>query len=903
MFRSLWAIFLSLTFFTVTAVAQDSATQSTTSADEVAAEPEVAAQQEQQEESSSSSDSGRVEKLEVTGSHIKRIDVEGPSPVLTLDREYLDKSGYNSVADVLRDTTVSGLGGARESGLSGGAGAGAATTSVRGMGADSILVLMDGKRLPTIGGSTTVDLNLIPMAAIERVDVLKDGASAIYGSDALGGVINFITKKDYDGASISLNHQQPEQTGGMRSDVTATYGKNGSNYNFLSILQYRGNEAVGMRQRDFFIPTEEYFSPTGSPGSWKNHSDPLTAWNAGGGADPCTGPTKNTGQCSFDYSPYMNVIPQIEQYSALLKGGYNINENLEVNARVIYTRREVLTQLAPPPDRFFDDRVIVDGVVVQGIDSRIPKAVADAWGLPPGSTTVNANPGEAGKDVDVLYRLVEEAGPRRNQVNSQNIGATTGVKGYLGDSWEWEVYGNYAESKTQNRGVSGYANKTILRDLAIANPAAFNPFAAPGSKGNIASALYVPELNINSNIGTVGLAASGEVFDLPAGPVAVAVGVLTNWQTFEQTADAVTAGGSQWGGGTSAEGGGRRDFQSAYTEFGIQALSNLEVQLAGRFDTFSDFGSTVNPKVGIQYKPLKSLMLRTSWGTGFKAPALDDLYSAQTVGFPFGIDPIAGVGTEQYRVIGGGNPLLKEETSESLNVGAVWQILERLSFTADWYMNNQDDLVASGSLRNIFDAEAKGINLAQYGIQVIRDPAGTGPVKEIFAPLVNIASRETQGLEFRLAYSLPVFGGWNASAIWDYSYLLQVDTVPFPGLPKEAQVGFAGIPYWRNNVVLGLGNSSMAFSTTVRSIGEQNKSALDPFGVENGPQGKTRDHTEVDIRGSYTFDFGGTASLAVRNIFDTDRPLQIEHQANGFLNTGLYDPFGRTVILNYTHNF
>jgi iron complex outermembrane recepter protein len=152
----------------------------------------------------------KVEKIEVTGSHIKRIDVEGPAPVLTLDQEYLTRTGFNNVADVLRDTTVASFGGARESSLQGGAYTGASTTSLRGFGSDRILILLDGKRLPTLGGSSSVDLALIPMAAVERIEILKDGASAIYGSDALGGVINIITKRNYDGSSVEIGYTQPE---------------------------------------------------------------------------------------------------------------------------------------------------------------------------------------------------------------------------------------------------------------------------------------------------------------------------------------------------------------------------------------------------------------------------------------------------------------------------------------------------------------------------------------------------------------------------------------------------------------------------------------------------------------------------------------------------------------------
>jgi iron complex outermembrane receptor protein len=146
----------------------------------------------------------KVEKIQVTGSHIKRIDIEGPSPVQTIDKQELDETGYNSVADVLRNVSANSFGSRREQ--AGSTVAGVAEVSLRGLGASSTLVLMNGRRLPTDGVTGAVDLNLIPMAAVERVEILKDGASAIYGSDAIGGVVNIITKRDYVGTEMSFQH-------------------------------------------------------------------------------------------------------------------------------------------------------------------------------------------------------------------------------------------------------------------------------------------------------------------------------------------------------------------------------------------------------------------------------------------------------------------------------------------------------------------------------------------------------------------------------------------------------------------------------------------------------------------------------------------------------------------------
>ena len=182
----------------------------------------------------------KVERVEVTGSHIKRVDTEGASPVQTVTRKDLEKSGYNSVADVMRDSTVSSFGSTRED--SGRAGAGQASIDLRGLGSENTLVLMDGQRLPTDAITGAVDINLIPMAAVERIEILKDGASATYGSDALGGVVNIITRKDYSGTEVSVAQTTPELRGGTRREISLVNGFNTRRLNMVNVIQHRDNE-------------------------------------------------------------------------------------------------------------------------------------------------------------------------------------------------------------------------------------------------------------------------------------------------------------------------------------------------------------------------------------------------------------------------------------------------------------------------------------------------------------------------------------------------------------------------------------------------------------------------------------------------------------------------------------
>lgn len=822
--------------------------------------------------------SGNVEKIEVTGSHIKRIDVEGPSPVLTLDRDYLTRTGFNNVGDVLRETTVATFGGTREASLSGGANTGASTTSLRGFGADRILVLLDGKRLPNIGGSSSVDLSLIPMAAVERIEVLKDGASAIYGSDALGGVINIITKREYDGSSVELGYTTPESRGGTRKDVKASYGKTFSKGDFLGVFQYRSNQATWSRDYDFARPTSEWFSYSSSPGTWVDSG----GTHAGSAADPCPSDrVAPDGTCLFDYSPYSQVTPQIDQYSSLLSGHYEINETLKSFARVMYVRRETGSQLAPAPDSFRDD------TATGGLNTQISQATATAWGLP------------AASDLNIVrYRLVDEGGSRKTKGITNSFAVQTGVNGYLADTWEWELSGTYGSSSNKSTSFAGYYNKQILYNMANANT--FNPFAAPNAKSDISAASYQPVTTTASSTSTVNLKASGELMDLPAGPLALAVGIADAWQTYDQTSDAITQSGAQWGGGGNATGSGNRNFHSAYTEFSLPPIKDMELQVAGRFDQYSDFGSTFNPKVGFRYNLLKGFMLRGSWGTGFRAPALSDLYQAQSTSYIFGTDPITGQ-KAQFETLTGGNLNLKQETTNSVNVGFVAELLKGLSLVVDYWETQQDNVVTLATNRNLFRAEQAFGNsyLQQFGIDIIRD-SGTNKIQRIINPNVNLASKKINGLDAQLNYMQKLVSDYNFRFGVNFSYLFKYMVQPFPGLSFENQVGFAGVPYWKNNVTLGVGNHKYDYSATVRTIGETNFSALD---ANPGRFGKTRDQTELDLRFQYTSSWDGVFSVMVRNVFNTKRPYYMEYLSSGYLDTSLYDPFGRAVGVNYRQTF
>ncbi|MCJ8276130.1 MAG: TonB-dependent receptor [Bdellovibrionales bacterium] len=874
---------LACAMFSWSAMAQETTTETTTT--------ETTTQVEQQEEAQEVTPptKNNMEKVEVTGSHIKRINVEGPSPVLVLDREYLQRSGYNSVADVLRDSTLTANGVGRET--SGSSVSGSATTGLRGFGADKILVLMNGNRLPKIGGGNSVDLNLIPFQAIEKVEILKDGASATYGSDALAGVINFITKKDYDGATFMMRSSLTAEEGGDRDDIAALWGKNFSKGNIMAIYQYRSNKEILDSQRPW---SQGGSSPFGSPGSFRPSDDTngdTDDWQA----DPrCPAGQQvnffgNGPFCSFDFSPYSWSIPAIEQHSAVLTGAYEMNESISMFTDLLYTRRMSRWQFAPAPG-FFQDERNPDG---SGNNFQIPASTANQWGINNG-----------GEPVDVAYRFVDELGPRSNRDTTDSYGGTIGVRGYMMDSWEWEQNLTYGKSEIYNRGHSGYANTQTIVDLMNATPTTqFNPFSA--AVQDVSSARHVSEQWIDSQLIMTQFRMNGELGQLLGGLTSAAFGVSGAWEDYEERVDAVTAAGNLFG-GAAGQGIGSRSYQALFAELGW-ATKQVELQLSGRFDRYSDFGETVNPKLALRYTPINSLMFRSSIGTGFKAPTLEELYAAQGYGFPDYVDVRACNAAggdaslpvcqpQQYRTLQGGNPNLKEETSLSYNFGTLFQATRDMSFTLDWWHTEINDAIGI-DLDGLMLADSLNIALPA-GVAVNRDNSGN--LIGVDAPLVNTAKQEAEGIDFSFDYMFKI-GGITLRPHMDHSHYLIFKTQPIPGLPVQDQLDWAGRPRWRNTSYITVGflqDHSVRF--TGRTIAGQFKEA---HNTNQADQRRTSTYTEYDLDYRWSTSWNGIFTVGVKNLLNSDRPLDDTANFADRLNTSLYDQIGQLYYLGYTQSF
>lgn len=808
---------------------------------------------------------GSVEKLKVTGSHIKRIDVEGPSPILVIDREDLDRTGYNSVSDVLRDTTVNSFGSMREH--SGSNAAGVAHVSLRGMGSTHTLVLLNGKRLPIDAVTGAVDLNLIPMAAVERVEILKDGASAIYGSDALGGVVNIITRKDYTGTTVSLKQTSTALEGGNKLDVNLVNGISTSGFSMVNVVSHRKNDPVFSRDRfwsDDGVSTLSNYAAARE----RNADGTKGAWIADPNCPADQLRTTPSGTfCTYKYSDHSTSLPELEQTSVMSEMTFDISDSTIVKMRAAHINKKASWTYAPAPDIF---------TMPANIGSR-----------PPGVDPT--------KPMDVRYRL-EELGNRVSKINTDATNVVFGVSNEIGETWELETSLSYNVVRKEDKGVSGYALIDTL-DSLIAN-GQYDPFAARGLRGDISSAAYVPVEVTRSEISTADVIASGEVAELASGPMALAVGVSGNIQKYSDDFDEASLNDKVFGSAGSS-GGGEREVTSAFTELSMPITQRLEMQLAARSDNYSDFGDTFNPKVALKYQPSKKLLFRASAGTGFKAPSMTDLYASTSLGYPTFIDSVAceaekaaGGATPscdpaQYEVTSSGNEGLEEERSINYNVGVVVQPTRNFGYGIDLWITQLDNVVGL-DIEKATEAEAAGVDLAQYGVIVERD--SNGYIETIRAPLQNLSKREIFGIDFTQEFKFKKF-----LLKLEHSHLVYYKEEGFPGTGFENTLNENGQPQWRNNIVVGVNpTENQSFSYIIKTIGSHKKA------VEEA--GYLKQYTDVDFQ--YKADLGatGVVTLGIKNVLGSTPPLD-DSNPNNQLDSSLYSSVGRLAYMGYKASF
>lgn len=647
----------------------------------------------------SSDDSEQPQRISITGSSIKRVDAETAVPVTVIKADTLKAQGITTVEQAMQLLTAN-QSSSVTSGAVGAMTAGASYADMRGLGANKTLVLLNGRRLANNAyDGSAVDLNTIPFAVIERIEVLRDGASALYGTDAVGGVINFITRSDMHGGSITLGADAPQHSGGSAYNGSVAYGwgdLSSDGFNIIASLDVEKQNRIKATQRSFgktgYIPSRGVTKSSGntSPANYDYIGTDGNTYTTNPESGTCTSANtfaSSNGTCRYDYTSKVDLVPDSERTTGYLKGTFNLPQDSVLTLEYFAAQSKVATHIAGVP---------YSGMTVDAGTQYYP-----GNGITPAPTGVAI---DSSQPITVYWRDTASGG-RQDQTTNTQQRLLASVEGMLDDDWDYSTALAYNQNRFSYWLTGGYTNGDLI--AAGLEDGTINPFGAQDAAGTA----YIKAAAASGKL-MYGQAetldwdghVSRELGDwLGAGrKAALALGAEVRHEKNYYATEAALATEvvASTGIDPSSGGAGSRDVSALYAEFNLPVLKSLDVTAAVRGDHYSDFGNTVNPKLSMRFQPLEKVLFRSSFSTGFRAPSLYELNSPNTytnsanswddpVNCPSGT-PVSGksasaVCDTQFMVRNGGNKALRPEKSQSATFGMVLEPLQDLTVSADFY--------------------------------------------------------------------------------------------------------------------------------------------------------------------------------------------------------------------------
>ena len=821
----------------------------------------------------------KLQKFEVTGTHIKRVDIEGYSPVLSISKNDIKQSGASTLSDFLRNHPL-------ENGVSfneniaqwNSTSPGGSPISLRGFGVDATLVLINGRRFAPYafahGGSESfVDLNSIPLGAIERIEILKDGASAIYGSDAITGVVNIILQKDYKGSEATLSLGQSDSGDAEEISLSAITGREIKNGNYTFTFDYFSRGDVGRIDRPFSASADHSDQPNGTDYRSQSSFPPYVISAIDFSDLQGTG----TGDEKYDFNKDATLIPESERIGATFRANWDLNANMNFFSEVMVNRTTTKSQFAPVNFYHFD---YSDLSATFGVSSGVN--IIDPIPITHPDNTF-------GEPVYVFWRMTE-LGLRHSETVTDAHRLVLGLEGST-NAWDWDTALFFTQSESE---FTEDNNANLTQFANAINNGTLNPFgSAPNSPAVLNSIRATQTRKGTSDLYGVNAKGTTDLTELSAGPVTAAFGAGARHESLKDQFDDLTSQGLLIGkGGTSTD--DSRDISSAFAEFNIPLLEDLEMQLAGRLEDYSDFGSTANPKVALRYQPSSSVLLRTSWGKGFRAPTLIQLNGSLT-GLALVADttrcnnaPGPWCAATAYNATLSGNPDLDPTKSEAIYLGGVFEPINNVALAIDYWKYKREDVVRQ-SFQFTIDHEA------QLPGRIIRGapefPGDIGPIILINDTFSNIAEEEISGIDvdFKVMNKTPENGNFLIHAF--FTRIFTFDSTPFPGEPVEDKKNAYHYPSFRHIVNFGWGFQDYGFILTRNYVSDYE-------GV--GGIGHVDSQTTYDIQFNYSGLKSASVTLGIENLTDEEPPFANEEE--GF-DPAIHNPMGRYYYARYNHKF
>ncbi|MFZ2653272.1 MAG: TonB-dependent receptor [Burkholderiaceae bacterium] len=938
----------------------------------------------------------QLDRVEITGSSIRRIESETALPVTVITREEISRSGATTAAELLDRLSMNNGGGYNQSLAIGDAQRpGFAGASLRGLGPNTTLVLLNGRRLAVYafdGGGT--DLNSIAIGAIERIEILRDGASAVYGSDAIAGVMNFITRKDFIGFDATVSARRPQAAGGQsqHASFSAGFGEPANaGFNLFGNLTYDKFSAVKAKDRAFARTSYLPNAPGGVIDGTSGNTIPASITVPGTGtvnpgAPNCLPPfsfqTSPGGACRFDYAPVIDLVPPQEKIGGLLRGTLVLTPSHELFGEWNKTRTTSTFAIAPTPasaaTTFNGDPVLYPAGGMW-----YPRAVNPATGLLENgvlwydpATGAQTNFVPLAGDLDISWRTLD-AGPRTSRSVADQERFVLGGKGTINEKWDYDAALMRSTSKATETFTKGTLSETRLLNSTCTDPTTglpvtpcgpttagyavgtldpnINPFGLNNAAGLAAlnSALVLQPTRISkSTRESVDAKVSGELLRLPAGPLAVAFGGERRKEKFDDQPLAILRSGDILGGGGNQEPvSADRNVHAVFGEVIAPVVKGLEALAQVRYDRYSDFGGTTNPKVGLRWQPAREVLVRGSVGTGFRAPTLPDLHAATTqtntggsyndpyyearVGdcYADGVDPTTGEPARvesanfntafcnaQLTVQQGGNKNLKPEKSRQETLGIAFQPTRDMSISVDlWRIRVKQQIALPNSDTRLgafvstlvtdpsaaYDATTATLTpaaRAALNAGTATDPnviqnAATGNLDFVRTLIENIGETVTRGVDIAVNTLLAKteFGDLRGTLESTYIDSFKQDGVDYVGEYAQKFASFGPVVRWKNNFGLDLTRGPWNIGVVYRYQSGYK---------DSGGSRDVASYGLYDLAASFRGIKNLTIRAGVQNLLNTDPPFTRQEQYFQVGYDPTYaDPRGRTFTLAVSYFF
>jgi len=732
------------------------------------------------------------QRVEITGSAVRRVDAETALSVQVITKQEISRIGAPSTEALLQTiSSLSSLGSTVNATGAGSATYGNSNLSLRGLEASRTLVLVNGRRLANFAdGSTAVNVNVIPLAAIERIEVLKDGASSIYGSDAVAGVVNFILTKQLSGIEISAGYSAPTTSGGgktQRASVTA--GFSGGNFNAVISGSFEKETALFGRDRAFSkSATNLPFYSSGAtgqgniegavnPGAYPNdrqanfgtspgtgYGNPLADQGKCGDINMFLNPTKTNKIsptigggapfCAFDTGSFVGLIPGRELKNLTGNFSFSLGKSAEVFADMLYSESEVQQTYQPPPLR--------RGFAAPG-NTRLL-----GLGIDPSLILFPSNPNYqtaadyltkygynalVGQPLAITSRVFDFGG-RQQTDNSSQTRLVAGLRGSFG-AHDYEVALMSNESKLSGKWTGGVFSVTDYNEI-INDPANnWNPWAPGGLQtgalaDKLKAAQYVgPSLDSKSTNKGLDAKLTGELFALPSGPALYAVGLQARDERLIRSPAPIPGTGDIAGAGGAAFAIDRdRSVKAAFGELVVPVMKGLEATASLRTDRYSDFGTANTYKLSGSWRPASMVLVRASHNTGFRAPSLPELFQPQVFGTTEQFDDPATNQTDlQVTGVVGGNPNLKPEKSRASSIGLVLSPTRDLSVGVDFFRIEITDIIQTPGAQEVVSRFRAG-DTAYQNLVVLSG----NDVDTVFTVTSNLGKANVSGVDLFANY-------------------------------------------------------------------------------------------------------------------------------------------------------